>query len=67
MNKYYFNRKPKAAQTAEKEVKKRNYKSKPNLVKNSIDCSPFTYVFVMLCRMDTFGVSHVERLKPLTM
>ena len=33
MNKYYFNRKPKAAQTAEKEVKKRNYKSKPNLVK----------------------------------
>ena len=33
MNKYYFYRKPKAAQTAEKEVKKRNYKSKPNLVK----------------------------------
>ena len=33
MNKYYFNRKPKAAQTAEKGVKKRNYKSKPNLVK----------------------------------
>ena len=33
MNKYYFNRKPKAAQTAEKEVKKSNYKSKPNLVK----------------------------------
>lgn len=33
MNKYYFNRKPKVAQTAEKGVKKRNYKSKPNLVK----------------------------------
>ena len=33
MNKYYFNRKPKVAQTAEKAVKKRNYKSKPNLVK----------------------------------
>jgi hypothetical protein len=33
MNKYYFNRKPKVAQTAEKVVKKRNYKSKPNLVK----------------------------------
>lgn len=33
MNKYYFNRKPKVGQTAEKGVKKRNYKSKPNLVK----------------------------------
>lgn len=33
MNKYYFNRKPKVAQTSEKAVKKRNYKSKPNLVK----------------------------------
>lgn len=33
MNKYYFNRKPKVAQTAEKGGKKRNYKSKPNLVK----------------------------------
>lgn len=33
MNKYYFNRKPKVAQTEEKGAKKRNYKSKPNLVK----------------------------------
>lgn len=33
MNKYYFNRKPKAAQTKKKEVKKTTSKSKPNLVK----------------------------------
>nr|DAI02918.1 MAG TPA: NinG recombination protein [Bacteriophage sp.] len=33
MNKYYFNRKPKAAQTAKKEVKKTTSKNKPNLVK----------------------------------
>lgn len=33
MNKYYFKRKPKAAQTAKKEVKKTTSKSKPNLVK----------------------------------
>ena len=33
MNKYYFNRKPKAAQTEKKEVKKTTSKSKPNLVK----------------------------------
>lgn len=33
MNKYYFNRKPKVAQTAEKGVKKTTSKSKPNLVK----------------------------------
>lgn len=33
MNKYYFNRKPKDAQTAKKEVKKTTSKSKPNLVK----------------------------------
>lgn len=33
MNKYYFNRKPKSAQTAKKEVKKTTSKSKPNLVK----------------------------------
>ena len=33
MNKYYFNRKSKAAQTAKKEVKKTTSKSKPNLVK----------------------------------
>ena len=29
MNKYYFNRKPKAAQTEKKEVKKTTSKSKP--------------------------------------
>ena len=33
MNKYYFNNKPKAAQTPPKEVKKTTSKSKPNLVK----------------------------------
>ena len=33
MNKYYFNRKPKAAQAEKKEVKKTTSKSKPNLVK----------------------------------
>lgn len=36
MNKYYFNRKQKAVQTEEKVVKKRNSKSKPNLV-NKLD------------------------------
>lgn len=55
MNKYYFNRKPKAAQ-AEKRGKKTTSKSKPNLVKSSIGYSLFISACVMLWLMVMFGV-----------
>ena len=55
MNKYYFNRKPKAAQTKKKEVKKTTSKSKPNLVKK------LDRIFSLYIRLR--AVMQEERLK----
>lgn len=61
MNKYYFNRKPKAAQTAKKRKKGLILRATQTWLRNSIEYSLFIFVCVMLCLMVMFGVYPVGK------